>query len=260
VSDLGFNGIRQVSAQTMNRNPYGSALVRKFRQAIFVCTPLGPAGYRAFRRSAREILSRRDRQSRTDVTALAAKYETPIFGSITVMELLTKMRQVSDPTDTRLGGVHQLTHTLQALESMDNAGITDEDMRLAIVLHDLGKLLLCANEAPENVFGRKSPIGEHAPGIGLAQVCFQWNHDDFVYSRFKDIVTEPVAWLLRYHSIIIPECEKYMDARDKAYTERYLRVFQFHDQDSKSLFNVPRKDLEFYRGWIESNFPDPITF
>lgn len=244
----------------MKRNPYGSAPVRKFRRAIFRFTPFGPVGYRAFLRSARDILARRDRQSIDDVTALAAKYEKSVFGCITVMELLAKMRQVVDPTDTRLGGVDQLTHTLQGLESMDNAGITDVDMRLAMLLHDLGKLLYSVNEEPENVFGMKSPIGEHAPGIGLDQVSFQWNHDDFVYWRLKDLVTEPAAWLLRYHSIIITECEQYMDTRDKVYTRLYLREFQFHDQDSKSLFNTPRKDLECYRGWIESHFPDPINF
>lgn len=244
----------------MGRNPYGPALIRKFRQAIWVFTPFGPVGYRAFRRTARKILSRRYQQSTADVTALAVKYEKPVFGSITVMELLEKMRQVSDPTDTRLGGEHQLTHTLQALESMENAGVTDEDMRLAIVLHDLGKLLYLVNEAPENVFGMKSPIGEHAPGVGLDQVSFQWNHDDFVYTRFKDKVSEPVVWLLRYHSIIISECEQYMNARDKEYTDCYLYEFQFHDQDSKSIFNPPRKDLNSYRSWIESCFPDPIMF
>ena len=241
-------------------NPYGSALVRKLRQAIWVFTPFGPVGYSDFRRTARKILSHRHQQSTADVAALIAKYSSPVYGAITVIELLDKMCQVFDPTDTRLGGVHQLTHTLQTLESIENAQITDEDMRIAVVLHDLGKLLSLTGEVPENIFGMKSPIGEYASGVGLDQVSFQWNHDDFIYSRFKDLVSKPVAWLLRYHSIIIPECEKYMDARDKTYTERYLRKFQFHDQDSKSLFNPPHKDLEYYRDWIESNFPDPIMF
>ncbi len=99
-------------AKVMKRHLHMPVLARKFRNAIWEFTPFGPANYRAFRRRARKILSRRSRQSLAEAEALAAKYEKPVFGSVTVMELLEKMRGVSDPTDASLCGEHQLTHTL----------------------------------------------------------------------------------------------------------------------------------------------------
>ena len=230
------------------------------RNLIWYTTPLGPSDYRGFRQRAHQILRRRKLQSHTEVEALVRRYERPIFGEVCVWDLFLRLREVRDPTDTRFGNVDQLTHTLQVLDSMDDAGIEDEDMRLAALLHDLGKLLVLVNEAPENVFGMKSPIGRHPPGIGLDAVTFQWNHDDFVYDRFKDHVSESAAWLLRYHSIMIPESAPYMNARDHKYTERYLREFQVHDQGSKSMYRSTRKDAEHYREWIDARFPDPIAF
>jgi hypothetical protein len=234
--------------------------VSDFLEFVSGLRPIGPGRYRSFRRGGNRIMFRRSRQSTSDVAALAKKYEKPVFGFIRVIELLEKMQDVSDPTDPRLYGQNQLTHTLQALESMEDKGCVDEDMRLAMVLHDLGKLLYIADEPPENVFGMKSPIGEDAEGIGLDKVNFQWNHDDFVYSRFKDLVPDHVAWLLRFHSLYLWQSEKYMNAKDKDYAERYLREFQFHDQESKSRSKMPRKGLEFYRDWIDSVFPQPIMF
>lgn len=235
-------------------------VTRGVRNWIWYTTPLGPEDYRGFRRQAHCILRRRKSQSVADASALEARYAEPVFGDVHVWDLLQKLRDVNDPTDTRFGNVNQLVHTLQVLDSMDDAGIDNEDMRLAALLHDLGKLLDLAGEAPENVFGMKSPIGEYAPGIGLEAVRFQWCHDDFVHNRLYEHVSDPVAWLLRYHGIIISECAPYMDARDRDYTERYLREFQRHDQGSKSLYRAPRKSIDDYRDWIKACFPEPIAF
>ena len=237
-----------------------STLIRRVRNTIWYTTPLGPNDYQTFRRRSRQILKTRMAQTQSDVEALAQRYREPIFGDVKVWGLLQRMREVVDPTDTRFGNVDQMTHTLQVLESMEDAEIEDDDMRLAALLHDLGKLLSLVGEAPENVFGMKSPLGAHRPGVGLDNVLFQWNHDDFIYDRFNGLVSEPVAWLLRYHSIVIRECLPCMDAQDRDYTDRYLRAFQVHDQDSKSIYRLPRRRIEDYRDWIEARFPDPIQF
>jgi len=234
--------------------------LKRGRNALWRFTPLGPRDYRRFRRQSRQILGRRERQTEQEVAELSRKYAAPIFGTVSVYELLLRMRDVTDPTDTELGNTDQLKHTLQVLDSMDDAGVRDEDMRLAAVLHDLGKLLYLTGEAPENVFGMKSPIGDAAPGVGLDNVPFQWNHDDFVYTRFKDHVPDPVAWLLRYHSIYPEACRRFMDARDLDYARRYLRDFQVHDLGSKSVFRSPWRRLDDYRPWIQARFPDPLPF
>jgi hypothetical protein len=234
--------------------------MRRVRNTLWYTTPLGPNDYRHFRSDAKAILRRRTQQTLEQVSMLGERYSDPIFGEVRVWDLLLRMQQVSDPTDTRFGNVSQLTHTLQVLESMENAGITDEDMHLAALLHDLGKLLALTGEAPENIFGMKSPIGPSQPGIGLDRVRFQWNHDDFIYQRFKGLVSEPTAWLLRFHSIIIPECERYMDQRDREYTKKYLLEFQIHDQESKSMFRLPKYQPEDYRDWIFAWFPEPVLF
>lgn len=244
----------------MSRNPYGGFLIRKIRRQLWRFTPFGPLGFNDFDQNASAIRVCRARQSRQDVAALEVKYERPIFGRLTVMQLLEKMSCVMDPSDNRLGTVSQLVHTLQGLESMERAGLTDGVLPQAMLIHDLGKLLYLAGEAPENVFGMKRPLDNMIPGGGLDKVEFQWNHDDIAWLRFRKIVSEPVAWLVRYHSIIIDDCEPYMDARDRMYTDQYLREFQFHDQQSKSMYRIPSRTLEDYRPWIESLFAEPIEF
>jgi hypothetical protein len=235
-------------------------LLRKIRRLIWKRTPLGPSGFDEFDQLAASIRERRSRQNEADVSELSSKYQDPVFGEVTVYQLLEMMGQVVDPCDNRLGCASQLVHTLQGLESMKSAGIVDEDLLHAMLLHDTGKLLYLAGEAPENVFGMKRPVTGGQPGKGLEAVVFQWNHDDFAYQRFREITSEPVAWLLRYHSILIPECEPYMNDRDREYTEKYLREFQVHDQGSKSIFGMPGKKLQDYRCWIESSFPHPVLF
>jgi predicted HD phosphohydrolase len=45
----------------------------------------------------------------------------------------------------------QLTHTLQALESMEKAGITDREFLATTLIHDLGKLASLKGEKWENL-------------------------------------------------------------------------------------------------------------
>ena len=124
----------------------------------------------------------------------------------------------------------------------------------------LGKLLLLVGEAPENVVCMNEPIGDYALGVGLDNCTFQWNHDEFVYTRLKDHVPEPTAWLLRYHSIHVDQCAPLMDERDRACTQCYLRPFRHYDQDFKSQFSIPRRSIEHYRDLLFDRFPRPVAF
>ena len=211
-------------------------------------------------KQARIICSRHQEQTKEEVAALKKKYAQPVFGKVLVWDLIERLAQCVDPTDCSLYCTNQLIHTLQVLEGMERDGISDRNMILAALVHDLGKLLLLTGEAPENVVCFNSPISIYEEGIGLDNCVFQWNHDEFAYSRLKYHVPEHVAWLIRYHSISISECKPFMDQTDHIYTDRYLSVFAKYDQGTKSIYTLPKKNIENYREFIEQSFPDPIYF
>jgi len=199
-------------------------------------------------------------QTKELVAALNKKYEKPVLGKVGVWNLMERLALCIDPSDSTLYCVSQLVHALQVVDGMERDGICDKDFLLAGLIHDLGKILLLTGEAPENVVCINTPIGQYEKGVGLANCVFQWSHDQFIYSRFKDFVPDHVAWLLRYHSIYVPECEYLMDERDRMYTQRYLRVFEKYDKGTKSLYHLPKNGIEKYRTLIEETFPERILF
>ncbi|MCG6873296.1 MAG: inositol oxygenase [Gammaproteobacteria bacterium] len=251
-------------------------LGRFFRRAChaagYELRPLRPAGARAqrrrqqqelqdaFRNNSLEIRNRHGQQTREQAAALAKKYEKPVFGSCQVFDLIRRLAECVDPTDTGLFNTSQLVHTLQVVESMEDSGLDDAEFKLVALVHDLGKLLLLTDEAPENITCLNRPIGAFEPGVGLDNVAFPWNHDEFIFSRLKDYLPPHLAWLLRYHSIELGPSEKYMDERDREYCENYLLRFRPHDLGSKSPFRLPRIRLESYRGLVEQAFPERIPF
>ena len=162
-------------------------------------------------------------------------------------------REVDSP------GPEVLGHVLQMLDGMARDGIDDPELLIAALVHDLGKLLLLTREDPANVVCMTAPIGSYANGVGLDAVTLQWNHDEFGYSRLGEHVSEPVAWLVRYHSIL-PECMPLMNGRDFAFKKKYLDVFAYYDHETKSAFRLPEARIETYRDLIEDAFPKPILF
>ena len=228
-------------------------------------TPIAPPDPEAverarFEEQALAITLEHRAQTRRCVADLRRRYATPLFGRVEPWSLIERLAQCIDPTDTRLGGVSQHVHVRQVLAAMEADGVTDEILLLAALLHDVGKVLLLVGEAPHNVVCFNDPIGEYEPGVGLDQCVFQWNHDEFAYSRLRDHVPDAVSWLIRYHSIRLRPCEPLMDARDRAYTERYLRRFQHYDQESKSQFSLPRARIEQYRELLEKSLPRTLLF
>ena len=208
----------------------------------------------------RAIEDRHAAQTVEDVERLKKQYDGPVFGKVRVWKLVKQLAQCIDPSDGRLFGASQQLHVLQVLEAMARDHVDDPDLVLAALIHDTGKVLLLAGEDPANVTCMNTPIGNYAPGVGLDNVTFQWGHDEFGYSRFVDLVPEHVAWLIRYHSIDIPTVEPLMDARDRDFYERYLRVFAYYDHETKTPFRLPFTRIDDYRDIVETAFPKPIRF
>lgn len=206
------------------------------------------------------IEARHDAQTLEDVAMLRRKYAAPLFGRVSPWSLVERLGQCIDPTDRRLFGASQHLHVLQVIDAMETEGTASDEMLLVALVHDLGKILLLTNEAPENVVCMNRPVGAAAPEAGLDNCVLQWNHDEFAYSRLKDHLPDGLAWLVRYHSILPGACERYMDARDREYYERYLKPFARYDHETKSPVYVPGRRLEDYRQVIARALPASITF
>ncbi len=214
----------------------------------------------AFRADADAINQRHRAQTVEGVAALRHKYDAPVFGMISPWALIENLARCIDPTDAALYGASQQLHVLQMLALAETDGVATEAFVLAALVHDLGKLLLLTDEAPENIVCFNEPIGTYPAGIGLDNCVFQWNHDEFAYSRLKPHLPDGLAWLVRYHSIIPSRCEIYMDERDRRYAKEFLALFAHYDQNSKSPVFVPKRRIESYRPLIERALPAKILF
>lgn len=237
----------------------GPRMGSKALAAVLPPIPAAPALAADFAARARAIESGHRAQSAATVAALRAKYQAPVLGRVPVWSAIEMLAQCIDPTDQRLFGASQLLHVLQILDAMEREGAATEEFVLAALVHDLGKILLLTDEAPENVVCFNEPIGAYAPGIGLDRCVLQWNHDEFAWMRLKDHVPDAVGWLVRYHSIVVARCEPYMDARDRDYAQRYLLPFARYDHGTKSPHYVPSRRIQDYRSLIERTFPQPIV-
>jgi hypothetical protein len=212
-----------------------------------------------FKERAFNIQKRSRMQTPEDVIALKKKYERPVFGEIAVERLLELQAQVIDPTNTFLFTGSQLTHTLQVLENMEKAGITDREFLATTLIHDLGKLASLTGEKWENLEGGgKLPLGENAPGSGFENCTFNWDHSDVVHARFHPYVSKNMAWLLRWHSIQ-KSCEPLMDAHDRTLFEKYYKSFVRHDR-SYIFHHLPKKRLSDYFPLVKEFFPEKVLF
>lgn len=213
----------------------------------------------AFVKAAGEIQRRHRAQTREQVAALRAKYARPLYGLVNTWDLLEGLAACVDPTDVLLYGASQQLHMLQILAAMEAAHVEDPVLLAAAMLHDVGKLLLLAGEAPEHVVGSRAPIGANEHGGGLDAAWLQWNHGEFAYSRIKDDVDEPVAWLVRYQGMVPERCAPLFDDRDRAYVARYLTAFRHYDQSFKSPFALPPKRLADYRALAARLLPATLV-
>ncbi len=211
------------------------------------------------RQRQREILARHDRQSIADVEALNARYRTPVLGRIRPMDLFRMLGECLDPTDNLLGCASQLTHSLQIIEAMERDGVLNDDFLLLAFTHDLGKLLLLTDEDPAHVVGTNHILTEKGKR-GLDGHITQWNHCEFGYLRFKEILPNHVSWTIRYHGLKNENPIDYMDSMDIATFNGTLKPFRHYDVKSKSLDIRPRRKLTDYRTFIETRLPEFIDF
>ena len=212
-----------------------------------------------FKERAFAIQKRSRLQTQADVIALKKKYEQPIFGEIAVERLLELQAQIVDPTNFFMFTGSQLTHTLQVLESMEKAGITDREFLATTLIHDLGKLASLKGEKWENLEGGgKIPHGENEPGSGFEYCTFNWDHADVVYARFHPYVSKDMAWVLKWHSIQ-PDCEPLMDAHDRTLFDKYYRPFVRHDR-TFIFHHLPKKRLSDYLPLVKEFFPEKVLF
>jgi hypothetical protein len=231
-----------------------SGLIKRVEERV-----LGPHGPdKEFKTTARAIWARHNAQTREVVGRLKRRYEDAVFGRVRVWDMVEKLALCVDPTDTSLYCTSQFIHVQQVVAAMERDGVQERDLYIAAFTHDLGKVMLLANEAPEHVVCQPAPLGGDREGIGLDNVVFQFCHPEIIYTRLKDHVPEHLAWLLRYHATSIKHAEPYMDDRDRGYAERYLKPFQHYDKRFKSATFLPRIDLAKYRALIEETFPGPI--
>ncbi len=215
---------------------------------------------RAAAQRAAAIEARHNAQTTATIAELQRQYAAPLLGRVSPWSLIEKLAQCIDPTDQRLYGASQQLHVLQIIDAMEAEGTATDEMLLLALLHDLGKVLLLAGEAPENVVCMNRPVTTGDLGCGLAHCMFQWNHDEFAYTRLKNHLPEALAWVVRYHSILPDTCEQYMDARDRDYFARYLQPFARYDHDTKSPLNLPQRRIEDYRYLVERALPATIEF
>ncbi len=209
---------------------------------------------------AAPLKARHRTQSLADVETLRARYETPVFGVVPIWDVVQMLAHVIDPSDRFLMNASQEVHTLQVVEGLIAEGVDDEDLLLAGLLHDVGKVMLLVGEDPAFVSGPVEPIGSCAPGVGLDRCVFLYNADEFAYSRLHPYVPDHVAWLIRHHSIVPESCLHLMDDRDRDYYERYGKQLQRLDHETKSIIRTPSTRISDYRDLVERALPDPIPF
>jgi hypothetical protein len=232
------------------------------------CPPWDPArvaerNNQLFEQFTREAASIRDRhaaQTLAQAEALRRKYQAPVFGEIATWSLFEMLAHCIDTADDRLYCASQETHVLQMIEAMEADGVASEELVLAALAHDIGKVALLKGELPENLFYMNAILVAGAPGAGLDACTFQWSCDDLGWSRLKNHLPPPVAWLVRYHGIDANLCAAYMNELDRDRAQRYLMPFQLYDLYSKSPFFRPRHRLEDFRPLIEKHLPPTLIF
>lgn len=258
-------GVLLGGAAALASGAAGVALGYRFRTEIrdvklrAMAWPLQvPAEMDAFRHEAARIGEARARQTADDVTALKARYEAPVFGKVDVWGLIERLALCIDQSDRRLFCGSQFVHAQQVFAAMQTNGVEDADMLLLALIHDLGKVVLLANAAPEDVVGVTRRISGGEPGAGLDRAIYQFGHGEFLHSRVAGLVPEHVAWVVRWHNIDVAAERPLMTAQEREWAERWLVPFQRFDGDFVSPYYVPKIDLARCREIVQRAFPSPV--
>ena len=259
-------GLLLGGAATLASGAAGVALGYRFRTEIrdvklrAKAWPLEvPAEMDAFRHEAARIGEARARQTADDVTALKARYQNAVFGKVRMWDLIERLALCIDQSDRRLFGGSQFLHAQQVFAAMLANGVADADLLLLALIHDLGKVVLLANAAPEDVVGVTRRIAGGEPGAGLDRAVYQFGHGELLHSRVAGLVPEHVAWVVRWHNIDVAAETPFMTAQEREWTGRWLAPFQRFDGGFVSPYYVPKLDLAHARDLVERAFPSPVV-
>ena len=142
---------------------------------------------------------------------LVEKWNRTMFGGRPrVLDLLTLLHFTTDRSDAVLGYTSQLVHALQVYATVSK--VTDiifdkrdaqyrRDMRLAALIHDLGKLLSLFGEADAHVDCTNRALAVD-PGGGLDAIRAQFNHDEYGYLKLRGLsLPRRVELVIRFHSL-----------------------------------------------------------
>lgn len=210
-----------------------------------------------FDKRAKGIHLRHRAQTAADVARLHSKYQKPVFGPIKISEAVLLLKRAVDPTDKDLYQATQWDHICQVVAMMEAEAVTSEEMLVCGLVHDIGKVLLLTDEDPENVVCDNFPIGGYPDGVGLDNVIFNWNHDEFGYDRLKSHLPWHMAKLVRYHSLH-PSSLRLLSDKDRWLYDSLLKPFRRYDKLSKSPTAIPKIDEDRYLSMLDRWFPDPV--
>ncbi|CAE8595787.1 unnamed protein product [Polarella glacialis] len=137
-----------------------------------------------------------------------------LLGEVKVIDLLQLLHFTVDHTDTELLYTSQLIHSLQVYEMVTSYDLPSpdlqykNDLQIAALVHDLGKLLSLFGEADRNVdcmntvIDYDDPGGASAQGLGIGHLAIQWNHDEYAYQKLRHSKLPPrVLAAVRFHSL-----------------------------------------------------------
>ena len=195
---------------------------------------------------------------------------TVIAGKTRVLDLLALLHFTTDRSDAVLGYTSQLVHALQVYAAVSNATdiIFDErdaqyrrDMRLAALIHDLGKLLSLFGEADAHVDCTNRALAVD-PGGGLDAIRAQFNHDEYGYLKLRGLgLPRRVELVIRFHSLfdlrnttvpdshampwLQPAANRDMDLNPADERDRdFILHFSHYDQKAKRATDyIPDVDL-----------------
>jgi len=166
--------------------------------------------YAEFREHMNGIYVVHNRQSETDRQRLGVKWGRPLLGQVDVWSLLHLLHFTIDHTDGKLFYTSQFIHCLQVYAAVRADPMPERDaeyrrdMRIAAIVHDMGKLLTLFGEEDGNVdcMNRVLPTaGGTPPPRGLDRLEVQWNHDEFGFMKLRPHLPPRVADVMRYHSL-----------------------------------------------------------
>lgn len=136
--------------------------------------------------------------------------------------------------------------------------IKDEELLLAALIHDIGKVV---DESPENLFcANRSVSTLPCANPKIEDIDFHFGHDEIAYIKLKAHCSPKVAFIIRYHSSRFSEEEaKVLRVSDKENFE-LLEQFLHYDLESKAPDHKPNLNEQDLIGFIDKHFPVPIDF